>query len=137
MKRVKGVTPATIDEYLAAAPPEFRPILQRLRRTIRSAAPDAEEVISYGLAGFRHHGMLVYFGAFSDHASFFPGSVVTTRKFASALKPFAAGKGTLRFTAEHPIPDRLVARIVKARVVENEKRDKARHRTASTKTRPR
>jgi uncharacterized protein YdhG (YjbR/CyaY superfamily) len=135
MKRLKGASPTSIDEYLAAAPPELRPSLQRLRRTIRSAAPDAEEVISYGLAGFRHHGMLVYFGAFSDHMSFFPGSVVTTRKFASELKPYAAGKGTLRFTADHPIPDRLVARIVKARVVENEERDKARRRLKAAKTR--
>jgi uncharacterized protein YdhG (YjbR/CyaY superfamily) len=137
MKRVKGAPPTTVDEYLASAPPELRPSLERLRRTIRLAAPDAEECISYGLAGFRHHGMLVYFGAFSDHASFFPGSVVTTRKFASELKAFAAGKGTLRFRPDHPIPDRLVARIVKARVVENEKRDKTRRRRTPAKSRPR
>ncbi|MCI4356458.1 MAG: DUF1801 domain-containing protein [Thermoplasmata archaeon] len=128
MKSSGGPAPKTIDEYVARAPPELRPTLERLRRSIRSAAPDAEEVISYGMAGFRHHGMLVYFGAFSDHASFFPGSVVTTRKFAAELESFAAGKGTLRFTADHPIPDRLVARIVKARVIENEKRDQARRR---------
>ncbi len=122
MASATSAAPKDVDEYLARVPPKMRMVLQELRRTIRSAAPMAEEVISYRMPAFRHHGILVYYAAFSDHCSFFPASVVTARKFASELKPFAAGKGTLRFTPEHPMPKSLVTRIVKARVVENEAR---------------
>ncbi|HUZ79040.1 MAG TPA: DUF1801 domain-containing protein [Thermoplasmata archaeon] len=114
-------TPASpqVDEYLAQLPPKFRAALQNLRRTIRSAAPDAEEVISYRIPAFRRNGMPVYFAAFKDHCSFFVGSVRVRRRFSAALKPFESGKGTLRFTPEHPLPTDLVTRIVKARVAEN------------------
>ncbi len=122
MTTAPSAAPKDVDEYLARVPPEMRTVLQELRRTIRAAAPEAEEVISYQMPAFRHYGMLVYYAAFSDHCSFFPASVVTARKFASELKPFAAGKGTLRFTPEHPMPKGLVTRIVKARVAENEAR---------------
>jgi uncharacterized protein YdhG (YjbR/CyaY superfamily) len=135
MKGSGGPAPKNVDEYLERAPPGIRPALQKLRKTIRAAAPEAEELISYGMAGFRHHGMLVYFGAFSNHGSFFPGSVVTQQTFATELKSFATGKGTIRFSAEHPIPDRLVTRIVKARVAENEARARSRRRKTPAKTR--
>jgi len=117
--------PRSIDEYLAHVPADKRAVLQALRKTVRAAAPQAEEVISYRMPAFRHHGILVYFAAFEDHCSFFPGSVVTQRKFVAELRPFAAGKGTVHFTPEHPLPADLVERIVKARVVENEARERA------------
>ncbi len=111
--------PKTVDEYLARVPPEFRATLQRLRRTIKAAAPDAEEVISYRMPAFRQNGMLVYFAAFADHCSLFVGSATVRRRFSTELKPFMTGKGTLQFTPDRPLPARLVARIVKARVAEN------------------
>lgn len=115
----RTAAPKTVDEYLERVPPEFRATLQRLRRTIKAAAPDAEEVISYRMPAFRQNGMLVYFAAFADHCSLFVGSATVRRRFSTELKPFMTGKGTLQFTPDRPLPARLVARIVKARVAEN------------------
>jgi uncharacterized protein YdhG (YjbR/CyaY superfamily) len=115
----RAAVPKTVTEYIARAPPKFRPELRRLRKTIRAAAPDAEEVLSYAMPAFRQNGMLVYYAAFKDHCSLFPGSPTVRRQFAAEMKPFEAGKGTLRFTPEHPLPVDLVRRIVKARVAEN------------------
>ncbi|MCI4355463.1 MAG: DUF1801 domain-containing protein [Thermoplasmata archaeon] len=112
-------TPNTVDEYLARVPARFRPNLRQLRKTIRAAAPGAEEVISYRLPAFRQNGMLVYYGAFSDHCSFFVGSALVRRRFSAELRPFESGKGTLHFTPDRPLPLDLVARIVRARVAEN------------------
>lgn len=130
-RRARGEMPeapragrAAVDAYLAEVPPDLRKALQDLRKTIRAAAPEAEEIISYQMPAFRHHGNLVYYAAFRDHCSFFIGSVVTQRTFAAELKSFAAGKGTVHFTPEHPLPSGLVARIVKARVAENEARSR-------------
>lgn len=114
-----------MDAYLAAVPPEYRAALQDLRETIQAAAPAAVETISYQIPAFRHQGVLVYYAAFKDHCSLFIGSVTTQGKFAEELKPFAAGKGTIHFTPNHPLPAGLVSRIVKARVAENEARSKA------------
>ena len=111
--------PKTVDEYMARVPPKFRATLQRLRRLIKAAAPDAEEVISYQMPAFRQNGMLVYSAAFEDHCSLFVASDEVRRRFAAELKPFATGKGTLRFTPEQPPPARLVTRIVQVRVAEN------------------
>lgn len=121
----RAPAPKTVDEYLAAVPPEFRVALQRLRRTIRSVAPDAEEVLSYGMPAFRQHRILVYFAAFSDHCSLFIGSAEVRRQFSAELKRFQTGKGTLRFTPDRPLPAGLVKRIVRARVVEIESKRSA------------
>lgn len=115
----------TVDEYLARVPAEMRAALEGLREAIRSAAPEAEEVISYQIPAFRQNGILVYYAAFRDHCSFFVGSLAVRRRFAAELKPFASGKGTLRFTPQKPIPRALVRRIVKARIAENAARAKA------------
>ncbi len=125
-----GAVPKTVDEYLAQVSAEQRAALEALRRTIRAAAPRAEEVISYRMPAFRQNGVLVYFAAFQDHCSFFPGSVATQRKFAAELKPFAAGKGTIHFTPEHPLPEGLVKRLVRARVAENATRGRAKTRAS-------
>ena len=115
--------PPTVDTYLARLNPSQRGLLQRLRRTIRKAAPNAKELISYGMPAFRQNGMLVYFGAFADHCSLFTGGTHRIRQlFSEDLKPFMSGRGTLKFSATHPLPTSLVIRIVKARVAENESR---------------
>ncbi len=122
MRPGKRVPLRTVDEYFDHLPPESRPTLLRLRKTIKAAAPKAEEVISYQMPAFRHHGMLVYYAAFKEHCSFFVGSAAVRRQFARELKPFAVGKGTVHFTRERPLPTALVKRIVKARVAENERK---------------
>jgi len=119
MKGDKAPASKTVDDYMARVPPEFRKALQALRKTIKAAAPDAEEVISYQMPAFRQKGILVYYAAFKDHCSLFVGSEKVRRQFAAELKPFEAGKGTHQFTPDQPIPARLVTRIVKARLAEN------------------
>src|SRR6266545_5283854 len=119
MRPERSPTPKTVDEYMARVPPEFRAPLERLRKTIKAAAPDAEEIISYQMPAFRQDGMLVYYAAFKDHCSLFVASDQVRRQFAAELKPFETGKGTLQFTPDQPLPDELVTRIVKVRVAEN------------------
>ena len=114
----------TVRDYLAAVPPDARAALTKLRRTIKAAAPKATETISYGMPAFKYMGTLVYYAAFKDHCSFFPASMTVMRRFAAELKGHDTSKGTIRFTADKPLPASLVARMVKARVTENETRQK-------------
>ena len=123
MKKVKPgtTTPATVDEYLAAVPKEARATLEKLRKTIKAAAPKATEVISYQIPMYKHYGMLVGFAAFKDHCSFFPGAKpVATHK--DELKGYKTSKGTIRFPIGKPLPAALVKKLVKERIAENEKR---------------
>ncbi len=103
-----------IDEYIAAAPSAVRPILREIRRTIRAAAPGAEEVISYRMPAFRQHGILVYFAAFKNHIGLFP-PVSGDARLEQAIEPFAGPKGNLRFPLDRPIPYALIGRIVRLR----------------------
>jgi len=119
MEPQRATAPKTVDEYMARVPPKLRTSLQRLRKAIKAAAPDADEVISYKMPAFRQNGMLVYYAAFKDHCSLFVASDRVRRQFSSELKPFETGKGTLRFTPDRPLPANLVTRIVKVRVAEN------------------
>ena len=112
--------PATIDEYLASVKPEQRTALQKLRRTIHATAPKAEECISYGIPPFRlNRRSLVFFGAWANHCSFYPGSAKTLKNFRGDLKEFRVAKGTIRFSADNPLPPALVKKLVKARMAEN------------------
>ena len=122
MKRVKpGDTPQTVDDYLAALPKQKRATLEKLRKTIKSAAPRATEEISYQMPMYKHYGMLVGFAAFKDHCSFFPGAkAIATHK--DELKAYGTSKGTIRFPVDKPLPAALVRKLVKERIAENEKR---------------
>lgn len=111
--------PKTIDEYLAALSEDRRATLEKLRRTIRAAAPEAEECISYGLAAFRQDGMLVAFGATANHCAFFPMDSTTVAAFKDELKDYDTSKGTIRFQADKPLPVALVRKLVKVRIAEN------------------
>jgi len=115
----------TIDEYLNALPEDVRKTLDKLYKAIKSAAPNAEELISYGMPAFKHHGMLVYFAAFKNHCSFFPGSSQIVQLY-DELKSFKTSKGTIQFTVEKPLPVSVVKKIVKARMEENEAKQSAR-----------
>ena len=110
---------STIDEYLDGLDDDQRRALEALRRTIRAAAPRAEECISYGMPAFRLDGMLVAFGATATHCAFFPMSGTTVEQFQSELTGFRTSKGTIRFQPGTPIPAALVRRMVKARIAEN------------------
>jgi uncharacterized protein YdhG (YjbR/CyaY superfamily) len=112
--------PTTIDEYIAQAAPEVRDILRQVRATIRAAAPEATEVISYRMPAFKGHGMLVYFAAFKKHIGLFP-PVQGNDALVKAVAKYAGPKGNLQFPLDAPMPYALIARIVKHRV----KQDKA------------
>jgi uncharacterized protein YdhG (YjbR/CyaY superfamily) len=115
--------PQTIDEYLSRLSDDKRRALEKLRRTIRAAAPKAEECISYGLPAFRLGRMLVAFGAARNHCAFYPMSSTIVGAFESELRGYSTSKGTIRFSADKPLPATLVRKIVKARIVENGKSD--------------
>jgi uncharacterized protein YdhG (YjbR/CyaY superfamily) len=117
MKEPAGA-PETIDEYIAAFPPEIREILEKLRETIREAAPAATEAISYQMPTFKLHGNLVHFAAFKNHIGFYPVPS-GIRAFAEELAGYIGGKGTVRFPLDRPVPYDLIGRIVKFRVEEN------------------
>ena len=107
--------PGNIDEYIAAFSPEVQAILERIRSTIRAAAPDAQEAISYRIPAFTRNGTLVYFAAFKAHIGFYP-PVRGDAGLEKAVTPYAGEKGNLRFPLDRPIPYRLIERIVKHRV---------------------
>src|SRR5579884_2428375 len=103
--------PSTIDDYINAAEPRVRPILNQIRQTIRAAAPEATEVISYRMPAFKLQGILVYFAAFKNHIGLFP-PVPDDPKLQNAAAPYAGEKGNLRFPLDEPIPYDLIKRIV-------------------------
>jgi uncharacterized protein YdhG (YjbR/CyaY superfamily) len=105
----------SIDGYIAGCPPDVRGIIEKIRLTVRSAAPGAEEAISYGMPAFRLNGVLVYFCAFKRHIGFYP-PVRGDAKLEKAVAPYAGEKGSLRFPLDQPIPYNLIERIVKLRV---------------------
>jgi uncharacterized protein YdhG (YjbR/CyaY superfamily) len=107
-----------VDTYLANVDREdFRIALQQLREVIREEAPEAEEVISYGMPGYKYKGYLVGWAAFKNHCSLFPGG--TALEFADVLKDFKISKGTIQFTPKHPIPEPVVREIIRARIAQN------------------
>ena len=113
-----------IDEYLARVPEPGHGTLQKIRATIRSAAPEeTTEVISYGIPAFKYKGVLVWFAAFSKHCSLFPTAAVI-EKFRDELKAYEISKGTIQFPLNKPLPAGLVKKMVKARVAQIENKKK-------------
>jgi len=109
----------TIDEYLAALSNDKRAALEKLRKTIRAAAPKAEECISYQIPAYRQDGMLVGFGATGNHCAFYLMSSSIVEAHKEELKDYDTSKGTIRFRADKPLPVGLVRKLVKARIAEN------------------
>jgi uncharacterized protein YdhG (YjbR/CyaY superfamily) len=111
----------TVEEYLAGLPEDRRAVVEELRRTIRGAAPEATETIAYQMPAFRSHGgqFLVSYAAYKNHYSLFPASGAVTEALGEALEPYLAGKGTIRFPINGPVPAALVRRIVEVRLGEN------------------
>jgi uncharacterized protein YdhG (YjbR/CyaY superfamily) len=114
---MKSAPPPNVDAYLDGLSDEKRKVLEHLRQVIKSAAPEAEEVISYQIPAYKYHGILCYFAAYEKHFSLF---AVHKELFLDELKDFKTSKGTIQFTADKQLPDDLVRRIVRHQVAENE-----------------
>ncbi|MDX6385517.1 MAG: hypothetical protein QOK48_3090 [Blastocatellia bacterium] len=122
-----------VDKYLASVPEKKRATLEKLRRTIRTVVPEAEEIIWYQIPTFKFQGKpLVSFAAFKNHCSLFPMSMAIIRAHQDELKGYLTSKGTVRFTSENPLPATLVKKIVRARVKENQVR--AQQKSSAAKT---
>jgi uncharacterized protein YdhG (YjbR/CyaY superfamily) len=117
----------TIDNYIESFPKDVQKILQEIRRTIREAAPKAEEVINYQIPTFKLNGNLVHFAAFKNHIGFYPGSKaikVFTKEFSS----YKSSKGAVQFPIEKQMPLALIKKIVKYRVKENSLKEKTKRK---------
>ncbi len=110
-------TPTTIDEYIASYPREVQPLLQKVRETIRKAAPGAKEAIKYRLPTFILNGNLVHFGAFKHHIGFYP-TASGIAHFKKRLSGYASSRGAVQFPLDKPVPFALISEIVKFRVKE-------------------
>jgi uncharacterized protein YdhG (YjbR/CyaY superfamily) len=111
--------PTTVDEYLSWVPEAHRPLLDGLRETIKAVAPEATEVIAYGMPAFRLDGrFFVSYSDFKNHVSLFPATDAMIEELGDELQPHVFGKGTLRFRADQPLPRDLVARIIAIRLKE-------------------
>jgi uncharacterized protein YdhG (YjbR/CyaY superfamily) len=129
MKHGPRTPPAhNVDEYLAAVPEEQRAVLETLRRTIKAAAPEAVEVISFGVPAFKYHGPLVFFAAFPHHCSLYVVSKPVLELFSTELASWDTSGTTIHFSPKKPLSAPLVTKIVKARIQENEERVSARQK---------
>ena len=116
--------PTTIDSYIAGFPEDVQLRLEKLRATIRKAAPEVEEAISYQMPTFKFHGNLVHFAAFKSHIGFYPApSGIET--FKNELSKYKYAKGSVQFPLDQPMPLELVSKIVKFRVEENQAKARA------------
>jgi uncharacterized protein YdhG (YjbR/CyaY superfamily) len=108
----------TIDEYINAFPEDIQIVLEKMRQTIRKAAPESIEAISYQMPGFKLNGSLVWFAAFKNHIGFYP-TPSGIEFFKKELSPYKTSKGTVQFPLDKPVPYDLVKKIVLFRVNEN------------------
>ena len=118
----KKVTFKSMDEYIGTFPEEVQKILQELRATIGTAAPEAEETISYNIPTFKLNGKyLIYFAGWKNHISLYP-IPVGSEAFNKQIAKYAEGKGTLKFPIDEPLPMKLITKIVKLKLAENQKK---------------
>ncbi len=122
--RTDQKVPRTIDEYIARFPPRVQDILEKIRRTVRKAAPGAEETIKYGMPTFTLNGNLVYFAAFNKHIGFYRAPT-GVEEFERELAAYEQGSGSVQFPLDKPIPYPLISKIVKFRAKENQAKVKA------------
>ncbi len=113
-----------IDKYIAVQTPEVQILLGQMRQTIKKAAPEAEEIISYNMPAFKYYGMLVYFAAYKNHIGFY-ATPTGHSEFAAELSVYKQGKGSVQFPLNQPLPLDLISRIVQFRVKENLKKKSA------------
>jgi uncharacterized protein YdhG (YjbR/CyaY superfamily) len=120
---MKKTNAFTVNEYIAGFPPAVRGKLEEIRSVIRKAAPDATEIISYGMAAYKLGGILVYFAAHKDHVGFYPLPSAIER-FKKELSAYKHSKGAIQFPYVKELPVRLIERITSFRVMENEVKSK-------------
>jgi uncharacterized protein YdhG (YjbR/CyaY superfamily) len=125
--------PKTIDEYIAGFPPDVQAILQKMRETIRKAAPKAVEKISYQMPTFERHGNLVHFAAYKTHVGFYP-TPSGIEKFKAEIADYGWAKGSVQFPLDKPVPYALVAKITKFRAKENLERAQSVAKKAAKKS---
>ncbi len=111
-------TPKNFDDYVDRFPKDVQRLLQKMRLTIKKAAPQAKETISYGIPAFTLNGMLVWFAAFQNHIGFYPRTSAIAA-FKKELSAYKGAKGSVQFPFDKPLPLALVSRIVKFRVKHN------------------
>ncbi len=119
MKQVSKAIVATVDEYIGAFPKEVQPLLNQVRQTIKKAAPNAEELISYAMPAYKLNGVLVYFAGYKNHIGFY-ATPTGHEAFKKELSKYKEGKGSVQFPIDQQLPLSLITRIVKFRVKENE-----------------
>jgi uncharacterized protein YdhG (YjbR/CyaY superfamily) len=122
----------TIDEYHASLAPHIKPILEGLRNTIKQAAPKAEEVISYNMPAFKLNGILVYYAAYKTHIGFYPTAQPIV-VFKEELKTYKTSKGAIQFPIDKPLPNTLIKKIVKYRVMQTVEKMKAKKAAGNKK----
>lgn len=126
----------SVDEYIVAFPDDIQAKLQALRTTIRAAAPDAEERISYNMPAFARHGNLVYFAAAKQHIGLYP-TASAMMAFRDELAAYSTSQGAIRFPLGDPLPVDLIRRIVEFRVAENRGRVAAKAKKGRAQPHPR
>ena len=115
----KTKSPVSVDEYIASFPNETKKRLIQLRKAIVSVAPKAEELISYGIAGYKYHGTLIYFAGWKNHISLYPAPW-NAAELKKEMSQYKGAKGTIKFPNDKPLPLQLISKIVKYRLEENE-----------------
>ena len=123
---------SNINQYIASFPKGVQKLLEQVRMTIRKAAPQAEEVISYGMPAFKLNGMLVWFAAHTNHIGLYP-KATGIEAFKKELSRYKWAKGSVQFPLDKPLPLGLITKIVKFRVKENLQRAKNRVKARKTK----
>lgn len=118
---MKRIPAKTVDEYIRAFPPEVRSMLTTIRKTIKAAAPQAEELISYGIAGYKYKGVLIYFAGFTNHVGVYPAPR-NVESFKKDLSVYKGGKSTIQLQVGKPVPVNLIKRIIKFRMKANEEK---------------
>ena len=118
MKHVSKIAPSNVDEYIATFPKEVKQLMEDMRRAIKTAAPDAEEMISYAMPAYKQYGILVYFAAYKNHIGLY-ALPTGHQAFKTELSVYKTGKGSVQFPLDKPLPLSLIKKIVKFRVKEN------------------
>lgn len=116
-------TPKNFDDYLVRFPKDVQQRLQKMRLTVKKAAPQAKEKISYGIPSFTLNGMLVWFAAFKNHIGFYPRTSAIAA-FKKELSAYKGAKGSIQFPFDKPLPLSLISRMVKFRLKENSSKAK-------------
>ncbi len=119
MAKEPRIAATTVDEYLSALPDDVRTMLEKLRKTIKQAAPDAEELISYKIPGYKQNGYVIFFAAFKEHCSLVPVDKEVQQMFAKELEGYKINNYTVHFTVQNPLPAALVKKIVKMKLKKN------------------